>query len=603
MLLSFFCAGLLSYGLCTDSIDQVTDTLLSVTVAADKGTVASRKDTLSAAKLFSITDILLRSPGLQIGDYGGYAGIKTVSLRGLGSAHTSIYLDGVRLSNLQSGQGDLGMLNTDNIDQAVVDYAGNSIVFNTPRPIFNNSPVAGNLRLSAGSFGTFLPSARLDVRLSDRISLSANASGVISKGDFIYDGGKVRTNNDIRQLKSGLDLFGGDDRSDYHLKAYVNWSERGTPGSVDWPSDDRQEDLNAFIQGRISHRYAPSYLLNVSFKGAYDDIFYTSSYGDSHYGQTELQCNSSHLFQISDSWELSLAANLQWDRLDSDKYTASRLNVLSALVVSYVSNRFLATASLEYDLAYDMDICLRDFLSPSINMKYTVLKGLEIAAFGRRAFRIPVFNELYYVGYGNPDLKPEDAWMTDLGVDFHRSLYPGWTLKFKADAFCNWLTDKITSAPSVEDPNIWRPYNIGKVLSAGFDTLSGLSYSSGDWECSAECKYAYQSALDHTPGSPSAGNQVPYIPRHMAQLCVRISWKGWSLDPQCYWRGGRSDGTGRIEDWSSINMDLSKSISFKDGLSVLFMVSARNLAGIQCEMVSGYPLPGRSLICGTEIRF
>ena len=246
-------ASLLSAGFS----QPVADTLDSVTVTADKGVVVSKKDTLSVSNSFSISDVLQQSPGLYLGDNGGYAGLKTVSLRGMGSAHTSVYIDGVRVGNVQSGQNDLGMIDTDNVGNVVLDYAQNSVSFNTARPVFGKSPFAGKVRLSAGSFATYLPSARLDFRLSERLSLSANASGVFSKGDFRYGEGEFRTNNDINQVKSGLDIFGLRDGGDWHLKAYFNWVERGTPGSVSWPSDDRQRDRNAFIQGRMTNRFSP----------------------------------------------------------------------------------------------------------------------------------------------------------------------------------------------------------------------------------------------------------------------------------------------------------------------------------------------------------
>lgn len=189
---------------------------------------------------FSVSEVLNLSSGLHVGDNGGIAGLKSVSLRGLGSAHTSIYLDGVRVGNVQSGQNDLSMLPLEDLSSAAVDYAQNSVMFKTARPVFGNSPVAGKVRFYAGSFGTYLPYARLDFKLSDKMSLSANAAGVFSKGDFVYGDGQVRKNNDIEQYRGGLDLFGIMDGGDYHVKAYYSQVERGTPGSVSWPSEDRQ---------------------------------------------------------------------------------------------------------------------------------------------------------------------------------------------------------------------------------------------------------------------------------------------------------------------------------------------------------------------------
>ncbi len=604
MLLSvLISAGLLSSGLHLCSVEPVSDTLNSVTVTADKGVVVSRKDTLSVSDPFSVSDILRQSPGIHIGDNGGYSGLKTVSLRGLGSAHTYIYIDGVRVGNVQSGQNDLGMIGFEYCSDAVLDYAQNSISFNTSRPSFSRLPVAGSVRFSAGSFGTYLPSARMDFRLSDRLSLSVNASGVFSEGDYAYGDGLRRRNNDVSQIKSGVDLWGVLDSGDYHIKAYWNSAERGTPGSVSWPSDDRQKDMNAFVQGRVTNRFSKLYTLNMSFKAGYDDIHYTSLYGDSDYGQTEIQLNSSHSFHINRRWKLSFAADLSWDGLTSTNYQASRVNVLSALAASYVSERFAANAALEFSGAYDKDALSRNVLSPSFDLKYTLFKGLDIVAFARRAYRVPVFNELYYVGYGNPELKPEDAWMTDMGIDFSRSSGSHWSVDAALDGFCNWLTDKIISAPGEVDPNIWQPYNIGKVLSAGFDAVAGFSYAAGEWKFDAKVQYTFQSATDRTPDSTSFGIQIPYIARHISAVRMGVDWKGWKLSPFWQWRGGRTDGYGDLPDWNTMDVELSKRLSLKRSAGLSFRIAVRNIADFRYETVSGYPMPGRNIIGGIEYTF
>ena len=140
-------AGLLSADLPNGGDAPSADSLQAVTITADRGRIISRTDTLAVENFITISDVLLQSPGLHVGDNGGYAGLKTVSLRGLGSAHTSVYLDGVRLGNVQSGQNDLGMIGLENCSSAVVDYAQNSVSFETRRPVFNGRNVAGNIRM------------------------------------------------------------------------------------------------------------------------------------------------------------------------------------------------------------------------------------------------------------------------------------------------------------------------------------------------------------------------------------------------------------------------------------------------------------------------
>ena len=596
-------AGLLSLGLPVGTDVPVTDSLHAVTVTADRGVVVSRTDTLSVSDRFSISDVINSNPSLHLGDNGGYAGLKTVSLRGMGSAHTSVYIDGVKVGNVQSGQNDLGMTGLENYGSAVVDYAQNSILFHTLRPVFGKSPVAGKARFYAGSFGTYLPSARLDFRLSENLALSANAAGIISKGDYPYGDGLRRENNDVSQVRAGLDLFGVMSGGDYHVKAYYNGTDRGTPGSTDWPSEDRQKDMNVFLQGSLRKNFSSLYTLHLSAKGSYDDIYYTSSWGDSRYGQTEVQVNSAHLFRVSRWLGISLAADLQWDGLRSTSYDASRFTVLTALASSFRTGRFSADLALEYNGAFDADALSRSAFSPSLDMRFGAFEGFDVVAFARRAYRIPVFNELYYVGYGNPELKPEDAWMTDLGIDFNRQAGDDWRIKAKADGFLYLLSDKITSAPTPEDPAVWQPYNIGKVRSAGVDISAGAEYRSGSWICALNAGYTFLSAKDMTPDSSTYGSQIPYVARNTLMADAVIAWKGWSLNPVWQLRAGRTDGYGALPDWDTLNCGLSKSFSFGKAGTLTAILSVRNILDEHYEIVSGYPMPGRNMIFGVEYKF
>jgi len=602
MLFSILLAGLISADLHPGNDMPAADSLNAVTVTATMSMAVSRTDSLSVRNSFTVSEVLQQCPGLHVGDNGGSAGLKTVSLRGLGSAHTSLFLDGVRVGNVQSGQNDLGMIGIEDCGEVIVDYAQNSVSFMTRRPVFRSGPVAGNIRLSAGSFGTYVPYARFDFRLGEKLALSANVSGNISEGDFKYGDGLVRINNDLKQIRGGLDLFGDMRRGDYHVKAYYNAAERGTPGSAAWPSDDRQSDRNFLFQGVVKKKFTSFYDLRLSAKVSYDDIHYTSEWGDSNYGQTEFQLNSTHGFHIKPWWRMSFMADIQWDGLRSSNYEASRLTTFSAIETSFTTSRLNLDMAVEYNGAFDRGAINRYSFSPSLDASYSILKGFDIVAFARRAFRIPVFNELYYVGYGNPDLNPEDAWLTDIGLDFNRRIADSWLVRAKTDFFYNRLKDKITSAPNPEDPNFWQPYNIGKVRSTGIDLVAALEHR-GDWIYGLDTRYSYQSAVDMTPESHSYGMQIPYVARHTVVLNGYVEWKGWNMNPLWQFRSGRTDGTGVLPSWNTLDLTFSKSLRMgKIGVLGL-KFSVKNVFDSRYEIVSGYPMPGRSCIGGAIFEF
>ena len=63
---------------------------------------------LQALSSTSIADALKYFAGVQIKDYGGLGGLKTINVRSLGSQHVGVYIDGIRITNAQNGTVDLG---------------------------------------------------------------------------------------------------------------------------------------------------------------------------------------------------------------------------------------------------------------------------------------------------------------------------------------------------------------------------------------------------------------------------------------------------------------------------------------------------------------
>ena len=52
----------------------------------------------------SLSEAVRNLSGVSVKDYGGIGGLKTVSLRNLGAAHTMIDYDGITISDAQNGQ-------------------------------------------------------------------------------------------------------------------------------------------------------------------------------------------------------------------------------------------------------------------------------------------------------------------------------------------------------------------------------------------------------------------------------------------------------------------------------------------------------------------
>ncbi len=625
-LLSNVAASLIVSGTLAAGPVAAADTLQAVTVVADKGLIVSKKDVVPIEKGDDISGIIGSVPGLSLSDHGSAAGLKSVSLRGLGTASTSIYIDGLRVGNVQSGQADLSFIDQANFSSMTIDYVQNSISFQTAEPVFSDEKFFNaSARFMGGSFGTFDQSVRFDYRFNGDMSASANVSWLTSKGDFPYtdsEGNAARReNNYISQCRAGLDIFGHMEGGKWHAKAYYNDSKRGVAGSTAFPDNEsRQGNRNGFAQFRMNRRKSSLYEYNITAKAAYDNLDYEYSYGRYTYDQGEIQLNSSHVLGIRDWWKLSLAAGAQWDGLFSscdgeDYYSASRASIQAAVSTSLNFKRLDVNMALLYNGYYDFgktaesaDVLNRNCLSPSVDFRVNVFEGFDVTGFVRRAYRVPTFNELYYPGMGSTSLKPEDSWLADIGLEYRARFSGVYGIIAKLDGFHYSLTDKITSMPDPNDPTgwIWMMYNIGKVHDNGLEASLTFNRTSGDFRFDLTLRYSLQDAVDKTPGGDDYGKQIPYVAKHTIAAVANLDYMGWKAHINYNLRSGRNDTyadiDGELPAWNTLDVILRKSFDIRVGeLTVLF--KAANLFNERYEIVRYYPMPGCSFTAGIEISF
>ena len=152
---------------------------------------------------FSVADAIRYFSGLQIKDYGGVAGLKTVNIRSMGTNHTGVYYNGIQLGNAQNGQVDLGKFSLDNIEeislyngqksdifQSAREFGSSgSIYLTTRRPRFKGEKDA-NLaaKVKFGSYGLLNPALLYEHKISDKISAAVSAEWITSQGDYnVFD--------------------------------------------------------------------------------------------------------------------------------------------------------------------------------------------------------------------------------------------------------------------------------------------------------------------------------------------------------------------------------------------------------------------------------
>ena len=122
-------------------------------LAIDEVTVLGRQNRavvpaqiLSGEKLqrlnsHSVSDALRYFSGVQIKDYGGIGGLKTVNIRSMGSQHVGVFYDGIQIGNAQNGTVDLGKFSLDNMELVSVYNGQKSDIFQSARDFASASAV------------------------------------------------------------------------------------------------------------------------------------------------------------------------------------------------------------------------------------------------------------------------------------------------------------------------------------------------------------------------------------------------------------------------------------------------------------------------------
>lgn len=606
----------------------------------------------------SVADAIRYFSGVQIKDYGGVGGLKTVNIRSLGSQHVGVFYDGIELGNAQNGTVDLGRFSLDNMEavslyngqksaifQPAKDFgSAGSIYLSTRTPSFDYKK-RDNIRLTlkTGSFGTVNPSVLWEHELSNRISSSFSSEYMYTTGKYKfsyrkkngYDTTEVRKNGDVNQFRIESGLYGKVDQGEWKIKAYIYHSERGYPGAAvreepgKFSHQDRQWDTNFFTQASYKKQYSKLYSQLLSGKYAYDYLHYQSDprlnvatmYVDNHYRQQEGYLSSANQFSILPFWSTSFSADFQWNKLNADLYEfvgPQRYTTLIAAATALHFDQFKLQASIlgtfvhektEIENAASKN---KNEYTPTLIASFQPWKNEEfnLRAFYKRIFRMPTLNDLYYTFIGNKNLNPEYTNQYNLGATYAKNFQHSWLnrIEVQVDAYFNQVDDKIIAIPTSNQFR-WTMINLGYVEIRGLDVAIQNNWCFGkNWLLNTRLNYTYQKAQDMTNKQHIYyGGQIPYIPWHSGSAIISSTYKGWDFNYSFIYTGERYESSANIPEnftkaWYTSDLSCSRRMDWKK-YHFKLTAEVNNLFNQQYEVVQWYPMPGTNFKLIANITF
>lgn len=537
-------------------------TLPGVTVVTTgyKEVIPSQKlsgNALKSLNSFSVADAIRYFAGVQVKDYGGIGGLKTVDMRSMGTNHMGVFYDGIQLGNAQNGQIDLGKFSMDNLEsisiyngqkseifQPARDYGSSGTIYLRSRKPAFDSLKTTNIKgvFKTGSFDLINPSLLFEQKLTENINYSLSSELVKSSGRYpfrykrvfpgsektAWDTTAIRDNGDINAIRVESGLYGNINRGFWNAKAYFYNSERGIPGAIVnnvWKHAQRQWDSNFFLQGSFQKNLLPAYDIQVNAKYANDYMRYlnpdtTLMYINNKFYQQEWYGSVANKYSLSKKIDINLSTDFQYNTLHANMtgfVTPKRFTSLVALagaadlgkfkmqasVLGTFVNERINTSGLTADNASEYAAPSKNEITPAFFFSYKPFSktGFTIRAFYKNIFRMPTFNDLYYSDIGNINLEPEYTHQYNLGFSYQKnrpgSVWSEW--KIQSDFYFNQVTNKIVAVPKGSGMYRWMMMNIGSVEIRGMDIVSDHVFSfTSDFFLNLRFAYTYQQAQDFT---------------------------------------------------------------------------------------------------------
>ncbi|MEA3639478.1 MAG: TonB-dependent vitamin B12 receptor [Lamprobacter sp.] len=573
----------------TRTAQTADETLASVTVI-DRAEIDRRQSK-------TMVDILRGVPGVAISSSGGPGQPSSVFLRGTESDHTLVLIDGIKIGSATIGSTPWQNIPTDQIERIEVVRGPRSSLYGSEAiggviQIFTRRgramPLTPRLSLGAGSHNTIRTSGGLsagnergwfDANLGFEQSAGFNACN----GEPFVGGCFVDEPDADGYSNKNAALSGGWRFSDrFSLEADVLRSE----GDVDFDGSAFAGNRNKTILqvARLQAKAQPldvwSSKVEVGRSWDKSRIFYNDLFLN-RFDTRRDRLGWQNDIQLGAAQQLTLGIDYQRDEVTTKPTFAEDSRDNTGVFGQYLG-RF-GSADLQLSLRQDDDSQFGGHGTGNAALGYTLANGLRLTASYGTAFKAPTFNELYYPGFGNPDLEPEQSWSAELGLS---GPHP-WG-RWSANLYQTDIDDLIST--TLVAPNLYLPENVDRSRIRGLELWTTAEL--GGWIMDANL-----TLLDprNESSGPNQGHLLPRRPEQAFRLDADRQFGRIGVGGSLFVSGRRFDDAAnrtRLDGFSLI--DLRADYAFSDALRLQARVE--NLFDEEYETVAYYNQPGRTLL-------
>ncbi|PJE79172.1 Vitamin B12 transporter BtuB [invertebrate metagenome] len=480
----------------------VDETLASVTVIS--------REVIEQSQATDIIDLLKTVPGIQISQNGGRGSLSSIFVRGASSSQTLILIDGLRLNNATSGTPEIQYLVPDQIERI-------EIVRGPRSSLYGADAIGGVIQIFTRQ-GREKPELAIKTSTGSRDTheISIHADGKshdtrYSLGASLYETQGYNSTNDHYPANTGVNL---DDNAYRNKSLTANLSHYFDNGVEAGISSSYQEgkveyDGYTFSKNFTTYPYSAYTLFRTAFVNAYGlfpicdnwDSRIAVGYSDQKSRQRGKNDHPSApyipdfyttqrlsgLWQNNISWSdnqlFTTGIDYYYDEADSSA-SYNNANTGSIEKSRYNAAVFIQNQSwfdqsnLQLGLRHDKNESYGDNTTGNIAWGVNLPEQLRLITSYGTAYRAPTFNDLYYPGAGNPELKPETAVNREMEL---RGLHP--LGQWSVSIFQNDIKNMIAWTPDYS--GIYKPDNVKSARIRGVETVFSAKWDTWNIQASA----------------------------------------------------------------------------------------------------------------------
>jgi len=457
---------------------------------------------IQSQQIHNVTDALRQMPSMDVTQSGSPGTIADVSIRGATPAQTLAMIDGVPLNDSATGSFDFSRLTTDDLDRIeVIRGAGGAL--------YGSQAIGGviNLITREGSGPMkFALTSEGGNRATQRQVLTMDGA----EGKLAYSGAlSYFSTTGFRLKNDNSDDLTGALRLDYHLdeNTTIRGFARYIRANVSLPTfsvfagiplNPNAHQRNEFMlyKGEVDRQFGDRILVRVSGYFVRDELrlntvpFMGNPTSETDHIPDETRgANLETIYTWTEGFRSLVGFDFKdrWVHSQDDFVTfappppARFLTVFNARRQEYagyfeqearlLDGHLLATAGFRVDGNTDFG----EEVSPAWSVTIPFEKqGLTLRGSYAEGFRAPAFDELFFPGFGNPNLNPEISSEYDGGI----TKTFGETAQLTATYFSRRVRNQIVTVPCTFNaktcPDGAHPGNAERVDTQGVEIVPSI---------------------------------------------------------------------------------------------------------------------------------